>query len=113
MTDKARVIASVRKGSRLAYWKPHGILEAILECHPEHPPRLHYIDQRGTVELAPIEITSDAELTLEIGAEVLADARPGPPCPECGVAEGMLHADDCPVPDGVFTGRNRRKTDGQ
>ena len=33
---------TARKGSHLAYWKPAGLLEGIIEVHPDHPPIMHW-----------------------------------------------------------------------
>lgn len=44
------VVAHLRKGSRVAYWQPNGVPEAIIEVNPHHPPRLHYLDGRPPVE---------------------------------------------------------------
>lgn len=53
MEKDVKVIGEIRAGSQIAYWKPHGLLEAVIEVHPEHPPRLHYMDGRPALDLEP------------------------------------------------------------
>jgi len=48
-------VGIVRKGSRVEYWPLNGtVIEGILEVHPDYPPRIHFVDDRGTVELVPV-----------------------------------------------------------
>lgn len=77
LMDEAFKIGTLRAGSRSYYWKPAGMLEGIIETHPDHPPRLHYLDGRETVEL-----------TIVDGAIVLPVVDIG----ECDVA--VRHLDD-------------------
>lgn len=54
--SEVKTIATIRKGSSVTYWKPDGILEGLLETNPDSPPRIHYLDGRGTVELVPVQV---------------------------------------------------------
>lgn len=49
--QKPRVIAGLHEGSRVCPWAPNGFAEGILEAPLAGPPRIHYFDSRGTVEL--------------------------------------------------------------
>ena len=69
---------TAREGAQLASWQPHGILEGIIEVHPEHEPIMHWIDghdeelkcdQNG----CPIVVTIDPFVTCEITVGVAED----------------------------------------
>lgn len=73
--NDARHIATLRKGSSVAYWQPMGLLEAIIEIHPDHPPRMHYLDGRPAIDLSlgpngawlVPEIDAGTDPVIEIG----------------------------------------------
>lgn len=57
MNDKtAKAIGTIRPGSRIAFWKPNGILEGIIEVNPKHPPRFHYLDGRPPADFEPVKV---------------------------------------------------------
>ena len=60
-------IGTLRKGSTVAYWSPAGVVVGIIETNPEHPPRVHYFDGRGTVELDEAATRSKNEHMGETG----------------------------------------------
>jgi hypothetical protein len=51
--DKPRVIAELRKGSRIATWTIGGIT-VVIEGHPDYPPRLIYPDGRIVEITGPV-----------------------------------------------------------
>ena len=53
MNDHTKMLAKVRKGSKLELWAPNGLVEGVIETNPDHPPLIHYNDGRGTVEVYP------------------------------------------------------------
>lgn len=54
--SETRYIGTLRKGSQIAYWQPNGFPEGIIETNPDFPPRIHYFDGRGTVEMVPVKV---------------------------------------------------------
>jgi hypothetical protein len=62
----------VRAGATLNYWQPHGVLEGVIETHPDHPPIMHWLDGHDEelkcdAEGRPIIVTVDPFVTSSIG----------------------------------------------
>ena len=63
---------TARKGAQLAYYQPNGVLEGIIEAHPDYPPVVHWVDGRDeelkcTADGVPIINTVSPFGKVEIG----------------------------------------------
>jgi hypothetical protein len=51
---------TAREGASLGWYQPNGVLEGVIEVHPEHPPIMHWTDGRNE-ELMP---TADGKYAI-------------------------------------------------
>jgi hypothetical protein len=75
-TPKEGFLCSVKEGSQIALWGPHGFPEALIIVHPDDAPRLVYFDgteetltmKDGVVVLPPVVIPMPGQdATFEVG----------------------------------------------
>jgi hypothetical protein len=90
MTDAvagAKLWFIAREGAQLAYWMPQGLLEAVIEVHPDHPPIMHWVD--GTHEEMKLDPQGRAYVVVD---RVDPNAR-------FSVSVGPADYENAPAPD--------------
>jgi len=79
--SETRYIGTLRKGSTVRFWQPHGFPEGIIEANPDFPPRLHYFDGRPPVDFEPVLVPVMVEprhehMPVIVGQEYPRDLSP-------------------------------------